>query len=806
MIGNYIISASRNFSRNKFYSIINILGLSLGLTATFFILLYLNDELGYDKHFKNYERIYRLEGDFTINNKHDRFAVSSSAMAPALKIEFPEVEKFCRFASNDNVVLKYNEKEFFEKKILFADSTAPDIFSLKFVEGTPDKSLNEPFSIIMSRSSATKYFGNEQAYGKTLITGSGNSFKVSGIFEDLPDNTHLKFDMLMSMTTLAKLFGSDRFNSLEPEAFWNVGMYSYILLKPNSSISAIQDKFPTVYNKYMKEIGDQINASFELVTTRLDKIHHTSKLAGDEPVGSMAYIYVFAAVAVFILLLASINYMNLATARAATRAREVGLRKVVGANRSQLASQFLSESVLLSAAALLISFALMQLLLPAFNELSGKKLTFSLMSDPGILIGIIGITLLTGFLSGLYPAVVLSSFQPAMVLKGKLHVGNKGTWMRKVLVTFQLVISVVMITGTLVIYNQLTFMRNADVGFDKNNVMVVEVQDTTFRKKINNFREELLQNPSVLASSMSRGVPGGGNGIQVMRVEKDNKMQEYALNLIPCDYEFPELLKLEFIAGRSFNREMGTDKNEAVIINESTAKAMGWGKNALGKKIHYGFELDGSGGQMLKVIGVVKDFNYTSLHNKIEPLVMFIPQFPFDILTIRLKPGHSQKTIDYIQDKWNEFGANRPFDYYFLDKDYESKYQSESKLGTVFATFAGLSIFIALLGLLGLSSFIAMQRSKEIGIRKVLGSSVEGILRMLYRESVILVLIACGVAIPLAHYFLNDWLDNFAYHTQITWVTYLLAAVTSFVVAIISVSFHAIKAATANPVNSIKYE
>ncbi len=498
--------------------------------------------------------------------------------------------------------------------------------------------------------------------------------------------------------------------------------------------------------------------------------------------------------------------MNLATARAATRAREVGLRKVVGANRSQLASQFLSESVLLSAAALLISFALMQLFLPAFNELSGKKLTFSFLSDPNILIGIIMITLLTGFLSGLYPAVVLSSFQPAMVLKGKLHTGNKGTWMRKVLVTFQLVISVVMITGTLVIYNQLTFMRDANVGFDKSNVMVVEVQDTTFRKKIDNFREELLQNPSILAASMSRGVPGGGNGIQVMRVEKDNKMQEYALNLIPCDYEFPELLKLEFIAGRSFNRDMGTDKNEAVIINESTAEAMGWGKNALGKKIHYGFEIDGSGGQMLKVIGVVKDFNYTSLHNKIEPLVMFIPQFPFNILTIRLKPGHSQATIDYIQDKWNQFGANRPFDYYFLDKDYESKYQSESKLGTVFATFAGLSIFIALLGLLGLSSFIAMQRSKEIGIRKVLGSSVEGILRMLYRESVILVLIACAIAIPLAHYFLNDWLDNFAYHMQITWVTYLLAAITSFVVAIISVSFHAIKAATANPVNSIKYE
>jgi putative ABC transport system permease protein len=806
MISNYIRSATRNFSRNKFYSIINILGLSLGLTATFFILLYLNDELGYDKHFGNHERIYRLEGDFTINNKHDRFAVSSSAIAPALKIEFPEIDKFCRFASNDNVVLKYNEKEFYEKLIYFADSTAPEMFTLKFLEGQPDKSLTEPFSIILSKNAAAKYFGSEMAFGKTLISGNGNSFKITGVFADLPDNTHLKFDMLMSMNTLAKLFGRDRFNSLDPERFWNVSMYSYILLKPNSSIENIETKFPAVYNKYMKDIGDQINASFDLNTTRLDKIHHSSKLAADLPVGNMAYIYVFAAVAIFILLLASINYMNLATARAAGRAREVGLRKVVGANRSQLAFQFLSESILLSIAALIISFALIQLFLPAFNELSGKKLIFSLFADPGILLGITGITLLTGLLSGIYPAVVMSSFQPAIVLKGKLHTGTKGSWMRKGLVTFQLVISVVMITGTIVIYNQLNFMRSADLGFDKNNVMVVEIQDTAFRKKIDKFKEELLENPSILNTSMSNGVPGGRNGIQVMRVEKENKMQEYALNLIPCDYDFPDLMRLEFVTGRTFSREMGTDELEAVIINESTVKAMGWDKNPLGKKIHFGFELDGTGGRMMKVIGVVRDFNFTSLHNKVEPLVMFIPNFPSDILTIRLKSGHSQATIDYISEKWTQSGANRPFDYYFLDKDYESKYQSESKLGTVFATFSGLSIFIALLGLLGLSSFIAAQRSKEIGIRKVLGSSVEAILRMLYRESVILVLIACAIAIPIAHYFLNDWLGNFAYHTEITWVTYLLSGLASLAVAIVSVSFHAIKAAMSNPVNAIKYE
>ncbi|MFH1120519.1 MAG: ABC transporter permease [Bacteroidota bacterium] len=806
MMSNYIKSAMRNFSRNKFYSLLNILGFSVGLTATFFILLYINDELGFDKHFSNYDRIYRLEGDFTINNKHDRFAVSSSAIAPALKIEFPEIDKFCRFASNDNAVMKFREKEFYEKTIYFADSTAPEIFSLKYSEGIPEKSLNEPNTIVLSESSAKKYFGIESAYGKTLITGNGNSFKVTGVFKDLPDNTHLKFDMLMSMNTLVKLFGREQFNSLDPGAFWNVSMYSYILLKPNSSIKTIEEKFPVVYKKYMKELGDQINASFDLMTTRLDKIHHHSKLAADLPVGNMAYIYVFAAMAVFILLLAAINYMNLATARASVRAKEVGLRKVAGANRSQLALHFLSESVLLSAGALIISFALMQLLLPVFNDLSGKQLTFSIMTDPDILLGIISITLLTGLMSGSYPALILSAFQPAMVLKGKLQSGSKGSWMRKVLVTLQLVISVMMITGTLAIYKQLNFLRNADLGFSKENIMVVDIQDTTFRKKVNEFKDELRMNPSILSSSMSLGVPGGQNSIQVMRVEKENKMQEYALNLIPCDFDFPDLLELAFVEGRTFDREMGTDKLEAVIINESTVKAMGWGKNAIGKKIHFGFELDGTGGRMLKVIGVVKDFNFTSLHNKVEPLIMFIPNFPSNTLTIRLKEGFTQTTIEFIRDKWNQFGANRPFDYYFLDKEYENKYQSESKLGTVFATFTGLSIFIALLGLLGLSSFIAMQRSKEIGIRKVLGSSIEGILLMLYRESAILVLIACVISIPVSHYFLNNWLENFAYHIEITWPTYLLAGLVSFFIAFLSISFHAIKAATSNPINSIKYE
>lgn len=806
MLSNYLRSAMRNFSRNKWYSLINLLGLSLGITATIFILLYINDELGYDKHFPLYKRIYRAEGDFTINNKHDMFAVNSMAMGPALKLEMPEVEMYCRFNGNDNLILRYDNKEFIEKHSYFADSTAPVMFSMHFLEGIPEKALAEPFTLIMSKTSAQKYFGSEPAYGKTILTGNGRSYKVTGVFDDLPENTHMKFDLLLSMESLATIVGAERFRSLEPMAFWNVNSYTYILLRENTDISQVMDKFPAFYDKYMKEIGDQINASFALLATRLDRIHLTSKLAADLPVGNKAYIYVFAVVAVFILLLAAINYMNLATARASRRAREIGLRKVVGATRGQVAWQFLSESLMFAIVSFIISLGIMQLLLPLFNDISGKQLTFSFTENPGIFAGMFGIALLTGLLAGIYPSLFLSSFQPAVVLKGKLSIGNKGTWLRKGLVTFQLFISVVMITGTLVIYNQLNFMRTADVGFDKENVMVLEIQDTAFRRKTESFKQELLQNPNILNASMSVGVPGGNHGIQVMRVEKEDKMQEYALNLIPCDYDFVDLLKLEFVQGRNFNRDMGSDKLEAVIINETAAKALGWGNNALGKKIHHNFELDGSGGRMLKVIGVVKDFNYISLHNKIEPIIMFITDFPANMLTIRLKPGAGENTISYIRNKWIEYGANRPFDYYFLDKDYENKYADEANLGKVFTIFAILSIFIALLGLIGLSSFTAMQRTKEIGVRKVLGASVETIMGMLYKESFFLVAIAFIVAAPLSWYFLQRWLENFAYHITLGWITFLIAGLLSLLVTLASVSYFSMRAATSNPVKAIKYE
>lgn len=806
MLKNYIQSAIRNFKKNRFYSAINILGLSLGITAAAYILLYINEEAAYDKCFSDYKNIYRLESDFTINNKHDKFAVTALPLGPALKLEMPEVISYTRFLNSENMVLKYHSKEFYEKKAFFADSAAPDMFSLEFIEGNAKQALTQPFSIILSESSAKRYFGKQQAYGETLLAGNGRSYKVTGVFKDLPQNVHMPFDIIMSMESLATIAGQENYRSMKPEAFWNVGFFTFIKVADEASIQSIHQKFPGFYSKYMKAVGDALNASFTLMTTRLDKVHLTSKLTADLPVGNLSYLYLLGVVGMLILALAAINYMNLATARAAKRSREIGLRKVSGANRHQLAWQFLTESLVLASLALIISFVLIQLFLPFFNDLTGKQLEFNIFKKPELLLSIIGIAFFTGILSGLYPAFFLSSFKPANVLKGKINIDRKSGWLRKGLVTFQLFIYVIMVTGTIGIYSQLNYMRNADLGFDEKNIMVLEIQDTTFRKRITRFREELKENPNILATATSQTVPGADNGIQVMKVEKENRMVEFTLNNIPCDYDFADLLKLEFVKGRNFNREMGTDETNAVIVNEATVKALGWGEEALGKKVNMDFGLDGTGGTDRKVIGVVKDFHFTSFHNPVEPMILFMPKYPLNVLTIKLKEGFGSHTIDDIKSKWESFGANRPFDYYFLDEHFESKYAAEAKLGKVFATFSFLSIFIALLGLLGLSSFVTAQRTKEIGIRKVLGASSESIVRLLYKESLVLVFIACVVAFPVSWYLVTGWLDNFAYHINLSWITYILVGFVVVVLSLVSVSFHTLMAANADPIKSIKYE
>jgi putative ABC transport system permease protein len=808
MFKNFLISAFRNLLRNKFYTFLNILGLSIGLAAFIFIFLYVRDEITYDKHNKKYERIYRLESDFNISNRHDKFAIVPVPMGPAFKLEFPEVEAFTRLNQVGNSLFRYGDKEYYEDDFYFADSNIADVFTIKFIEGSPEKALTEPFTMVLTERIAKKYFGDKNPIGEMITSGSGKSYKVTAVIEDQPSNSHLKYGALLSVTSLEKIIGSKNFNSMEPMAFWNIGVYTYILLNENSNMKSIVDKFPAFYAKYMSPVGQQINASFDLLYTPLAKTHFAKGLGAELPTGNMAYIYIFAAVALFILLIATINYMNMATARSANRAREVGMRKVVGAYRRQLVTQFLSESVFMAVIALIIALCIVFILLPDFNQLCGKTLEFSLFGQPLVIGMILLITLGVGVLSGSYPSFYLSSFMPITVLRGIVsRAGKKSGFLRKVLVVVQFFLAIVMIIGTIVVSSQLRFLRNTDLGFKKDNLIVMEMQDSTFRSKVESFKNELLENPDIVSVTNSIGVPGDIQWIQVVRVEREDKMADMALILAQTDYDYIKTMGMQIVQGRDFDRNMGTDEKNAVIVNETAVKTLGWEDDPIGKKIQYGFNLEGDSGRIMKVIGVVKDFHFRSLHNKIEPIILFISEVPRYQLTARLKEGREKEAVSFIEEKWNAFGAGRPFDYKHITDILEEQYEGEKKIGEIFNLATIITIFIALLGLLGLSSFVTEQRTKEIGIRKILGASVGSILNLLYREFILLILIAFVLAVPVAWWRLDIWLnDSFIYHTSLNWIYFLLAGLMAFVVGMLTISFYIIRAATGNPVDAVKWE
>jgi putative ABC transport system permease protein len=808
MIRNFIITALRNISRNKFYALLNILGLSVGIAAFIFILLFIRDELTYDRYNTRHERIYRIASDFNISNKHDKFAIVPVPMGPAFKLEFPEVESFVRLTDVGNVLIRYKDIENYEEDFGFADSTLFDIFDFEFILGSPEKALTEPFTIVITDKIAEKYFGDANPIGEMITTGSGRSYKVTAVVQELPRNTHLSFDAYLSVTSLQEIYGADNFNSLEPVRFWNIGVYTYLLLHENASMSTIMEKFPAFYEKYMKAIGDQVNASFDLLYTPLAETHFSTGLGSDQPTGNMAYIYIFSAVAAFILLLAVINYMNMATARSSKRAREVGMRKVVGANRGQLIWQFLAESLLMAVFAMVIAIILVILLLPDFNTLSGKMMAISRLGDVDIILISLGIVLLVGVVSGSYPAFFLSRFRPITVLKGRSGgTGRKSGNMRRTLVIIQFFIAIVMIIGTMVVSSQISYLQEKDLGFDKDNLVVLELQDSTFRSKVETFKKELLQDPDITGATNSTGVPGRINWIQVIRVEREDEMADNAMILAQVDHDYLDVMGMEIVKGRNFDRKMGTDQTEAVIINETGVKALGWEDDPIGKKIQYGFDLEGDEGRIMKVIGVVKDFHFRSLHNKVEPVILFISEEPRYYLSLRVKNGKVKDAISYIEDKWNSFGAGRPFEYNMLTGIMDDMYEAEKKLSTLFRIATGLTIFIALLGLLGLSSFIAEQRTKEIGIRKVVGASVTNIMVLLSKEFLLLILVGFVLAVPIAWWRLDIWLkESFVYYTDIGWMTFVYAGLLAFAIGMVTISYHILRVATGNPVDAIKYE
>jgi putative ABC transport system permease protein len=819
MIKNYLVVAWRNLTKDKFYTMLNVVGLAIGLTAAIFIFLYIVDELTYDKSHLNYKRIYRLESHFTINGKDDLFSVTQIPLAPTLKDEYPEIEEYVRFASTGTLFLKYGEKEFKEDSIYYTDSTIFKVFTHPFVKGDPKSALNRPYTLVMSESMARKYFGDEEPLGKSIKSVDGNPYEVTGVIRDLPGNLHLKFDGLLSAATLRQQMGTERFNDRSAGSFWNISIYSYIMLKEGTDISSILSKSPEFYNKYMKSIGDQLNGNFTLMAKPLVKVHHhSSDLGYDLAGGNIRYVMIFSLVAILILIIACINYMNLATARSARRSKETGMRKISGALRRMLIAQFLIESLIIAVCSTLISLVLSRLLLPVFNLIANKSFTFSIIYTPEIIGGIACLAVVVGLLSGSYPALYLSSFNPVNVIKGQADMKGGNGLLRKILVVFQFGISVAMITGTIIIGSQLNFMQNSDPGFNKQNLLVMEMRDTTFKKSLESFRQELLKNPDIKGVSFSNGNPGYGMGIQVMRIEGDSgSLVDRAVNNYFIDYDYLDQMGMKLVEGRNYDRNMKSDIEKAFLINETAARKFGWVDSAsmargdyasaIGKRFQFNINLDGTAGRDGQIIGVVRDFHYASMRNPIDPLLLVLnntDQYHF-FANIRINPKNRRKSIEYIDKIRQEFKDQYPFKYRFLDENLRDYYQGEKRIGLLAKTFALLTIIIAALGLFGLSSFLTQTRTREIGIRKISGASVNTIMVMFAREFSLWIVIANVIAAPVTLILLHKWLQSFPYKTEIHVTIFLAGLVVSLAVALLTVSLRVFQAASVNPSEAVRY-
>jgi putative ABC transport system permease protein len=808
MFKNYFKIALRNLLRNKFYSLLNILGLAIGLTCVILIGLFLKEQLTYDKNYEDYERIYRLGSHFEVQGKPDEFAISSIPIAPVIKDEMPGiVEEMVRFFEPGTNVFKYKEKEFYEDNIVFADSTVFDVFTHNIIAGNKQDALDDPNEIVLSESVANKFFGGENPIGKVLVTGDNINFTVTGVFRDIPANVHYRYDGLMSMATMAKQAGEERFNSRQPMMFWNINNFSYVKLHEGAEISQLMEDFDRVYQKYMAATGERLNMKFDLMAMRLDKIHLNSNLQNDKPVGNINYLYIFAIVALFILLIAAINYMNMATARSSRRAREVGIRKVVGARRHSLHWQFLIESMLVAFLAMILAIVAAELLLPLYNHVAGATYNLKFSQNYVLYGGILVVTVLVGLASGSYPAFYLASFQPLRVLKGELTSGKSSAMMRKILVLVQFTISIIMIIGTLMVSRQLNYVQNKQLGFNKENVVVMRIRDREALSKASVLQDKLEIIPEVKMTTLTDSYPSAEFSKILMKVEVDSEMKEKAVNLHFVQANYTEVMGLKIAKGRTFDENMKTDETEAVLANQAALRHFGW-EEPLGKRVFLGVGGAEENIRRMKVIGVLEDYHYDSLHNKIEPMFLFLTSRPLPNVLIRIDGNNISATLQQMQAAWDETLPNYPFKYEFLDENLSRYYEAEQKLGVIFRVFAIICIVIACLGLFGLSAFIAERKTREIGIRKVLGATTANITYILSKQFAIWVIIANFIAWPLAFWGLNFWLKNFSYKISIwnnVWI-FVLAGLLALLIALFTVVFQALKAAHTDPANALKYE
>lgn len=797
MIKNLLIIALRNIRKEKTYSAINILGLTIGITCSMLLLLYILDELSFDRYHKNADNIYRVVSNIKEPDNAFTWAVAQIPLADELRENYPEVKDAVRFFGTGRTLYRFGEKEFYENDFYRVDSTVFDVFTYPFVYGDPATALNKPSSIVLTKKIAIKYFGKEDVVGQTLENQAGETLLVTGVIEDVPLNSHFIFDALLSRPI-------ERSNG----SWGNFGVYTYLLLPEGYDLAKMNTSLAKIIKEKVDPIFAQYGITIRYELQPITAIHLHSKIQDEaESGGDISYIYIFAAVAIFMLLIASINYMNLATARSANRAREVGIRKVMGSQRTQLIWQFLVESVVITVVALAVSLVLIYALLPLFNQLSNKQLPFSYIIQPVIVWSLISVVLLVGVLGGSYPAFYLSGFNPVQVLKGKLASKGGSLFFRKGLVVVQFSISIFMLISTLVVYDQLQYIREKDLGFDKERIIRIELTSDEQLSKTQVLADRMKQNQQVSSVATSNSAPGDGIGKLLLQVEdNDGKLSERGVDLYNADYDFVKTLGMKIVQGRDFSRDVTSDTTYAVLVNEAMVKRMNW-SNPIGKK----FIAQGAGpnGQDIekRVVGVVKDYHQNSLYDVIEPLIIILNlENPY--LFVKIKPGEVNPAIAEVEKTWKEVYPGYPMEYDFLDQDFNSQYEADEKRSQLFTAFSGLTIVIACLGLLGLAAFTTEQRYKEIGVRKIIGASVSGLVILVSSEFFMLVGIGMALAFPAAWFFTDSWLQNFSYRIELQqeWPTFIISALLAFVITLLTVGYHIMRAATANPVKALRDE
>lgn len=799
MLKNYFKIALRSFLNQKYYSLINTIGLAMGMSSFLLIVLFIRDEISYENPFPNNKEIYRLVEDFPMGEHLSQSATVPFPTRNALLNDFPTVTNAAlifRPSSWGNApLIKVGDENYFEDGLIYAEQNFQQIYNFKYIAGDPEKALTGPNLVVLTRSTAEKYFGNESALGKSLNLGGFRDLVVTGVMEDLPSNTHLDFDVVVSFDTFKSFFNNPAF--FDTQWTW-VAAWIYFTVPDQKAIADIEAGLPTFVKAHYPPA--LVDAGIKLKVQRANDVHLHSALELEfAENGNIRHVYLFSFIAGLIILIAVINFMNLATSRSVKRAKEVGLRKVMGAQRQTLISQFLGEAVLTTILSALVGLLFIALAMPWFNQLTGKQLSMSMLLDPILIGGITALAIVVGVAAGSYPALALSSFVPTEVLKGRSGNFKSSDFLRKGLVVIQFVISISLLICIGVVYNQLRYLHNKDLGFDKEQVIMA---DLTAFNKYPSLRTELLKNHEVkYVTLLGASVPGNAELMENAFVspEHDQSQQQF-FSVMNASHDFEKLLDLEFIEGHGF--EMGNSTDSAgYIINEAAAKALGWGDDVVGRSLSQ--VLNGNVAGTGTVIGLVKDFHYRPLYEPIKPLII---NFGGNVVSIKVQSADLPKTIAAVENVWKQQMDGSPFRYSFLDANFDQLYRKEDKFSTTIQYFCGLAIFIACLGLLGLSAYTAETRRKEIGIRKVNGASTFSLLKLLTADFSILVFIAFVISVPIAWYFSDLWLNNFAYKTDISPLTFAIAGVLSLLLAILTVSYHTFKAARGNPVESLRYE